>query len=618
MLNGPDVVTIGLYTLETAEGEYHRGFLKQSENIQKIVEGLTEAANRNGKPAPKFVLSVLMVPNWQKPENGFSHDSYQETKSHFITETKEHFEKIGVTVQDFLEEGQLTPADLEYMTNLTATGSVADIIKTRAIINNQHVPHLQLDSNTIISNFDKLYEHTFARELELQRDGLNACYYRNTLAGHLDAHNKAVYTTPGGKVAGALAKTYAEYVERHKDDQHDKKNNNIYENVFGPALHSVGLTFENVNVTRMTKFYPPEINQPEYEMTQFIVTAVNMSWTVRGNVNPQIEALKNVQPLPIEDARCDFQSFSYIVKKYSEYLKKNASESTPPNVFFAKFLDITDNQFNMRLLAEYYQYIRQTQIELLPTLASSFPNTPKGNILVKTLFGCHVEELHAEPQRDCLEVLPHDITQMNQQLIENDNEALEHYVRRSPNYLTDAYVTRLFSGNSAEKSHQEFVAAIKEKQQDELMEQPQYHVIANVYQFFSAIENGLDGGQVLFLLQNIAEQDRDIFSQVKEAAVAMLINSNDNRWHFNYIPNRQENLQVVGSFEPLARERSVQMIEPVNDRRPRALTASYNRERSRSPEKLDALVSRNDVTVQQDEKKEVDVSNDGGQKRNRT
>ena len=79
-----------------------------------------------------------------------------------------------VKLEDFYTVASET--EKSYLNHLEAKGSNADMIKTHALIDerNQDKRHLQLDTNTIIHDYQGLYDATFGRP---DSAGVNASYY---------------------------------------------------------------------------------------------------------------------------------------------------------------------------------------------------------------------------------------------------------------------------------------------------------------------------------------------------------------------------------------------------------------------------------------------------------
>jgi hypothetical protein len=187
-----DKVTICLFSKENdSEHGFNEEIFNQAEHIETIRRLLTKVATTYGRPPPKFVVSVLLIPDKSKPDmsNAYDTSQYQQKKDRFVEKATHLFSNEQVTVHDFYEN--LTPAEKPYLHQLHSPGNCLDMMKTKAILDNANCRHLQLDSNTIITNYNALYIQTFLAEE--QQDAMNASCYGTTL---VTTHNKIVYTHP--------------------------------------------------------------------------------------------------------------------------------------------------------------------------------------------------------------------------------------------------------------------------------------------------------------------------------------------------------------------------------------------------------------------------------------
>jgi hypothetical protein len=522
-------VTISLFSRELGPDSFGTQLFEQVENIKIISEKITEAAKSRGHPPPEIVVSILLIPDWKKNNNGYENPDYLNTKKLFFKAVQEKFGHLDVKIEDFYQEGLLTAAEKAYMHQLEVAGSNADIIKTRAIINNKLVKHLQMDSNTIIKDYDLLYQHTFGMTENDQKDGLNACFYRS---GNADAHNKIVYTTPSGKIARALEEIYEKYVAEHQNDANDKKpgRNSIYDFVFSRALCTIGLTYDNVNVAGNYHFYPAAINAPEYHMTSDIVTAINMSWASASATDLTSEALKKIIPWEDRDAKYDFQSFVYIIKKYTGFLSIHATDNLSPHDFYESLLTLSDNENDMKILANFYKHVATCNLDLLGALAKVFPNTAKGNLLTSALFGCSVPDLHTNPKLGINDDLSMETHEYVSNLLKLDEEMLNDYTKRKQGYLTSKAFQKLVGKplNTVEL----------ESGSDE----------AKIYNFFLALEMGDVETQFLSTLKAMDGFDGAMKKKIFDEAKRILEHSCDKKWHFNYIPNRGQALEILHTF----------------------------------------------------------------------
>jgi len=274
------VVTIGLYATQTRTGRFGGFIDSQVEQIEYIREKMTAAAAQAGQSPPKFVLSVLVVPDWDIPENSYDNAGYLAVQQEFMTQCQAALTAKGSTVE--LENAYATANthDKQFLHGLRNLGANADWVKTHAIVRNQDRVHLQLDSNTQILDYSSFWRRTFGqREHDAIHDGLNASAY-DPSASYVSPHNKVVYTIPTGKIAGRFVQTFDNYCA----GCNDKDGNSIYSKYFCPELAHLQLvdqlelqTSEGVKSRYLVRF-----RCPEYQITQDVLTAVNMSWAQGG------------------------------------------------------------------------------------------------------------------------------------------------------------------------------------------------------------------------------------------------------------------------------------------------------------------------------------------------
>jgi hypothetical protein len=304
-----------------------------------------------------------------------------------------------VRIHDFYTEAHLTKQEKAYLNGLESGGSNPDMIKTRAVIDNQDCRHLQMDSNTKIADYAVFYKQTFGAADSAQADALNASYYDSH---YVSAHNKVVYTSPGGKMGPALEEFYLQYMQEHQNDADDKgpKLNNVYARVFAGTMDKLGLSRASVDPTDNWKFHPANMDQPEYRITSSVVTAVNMSWSSAA-ATAGVNELKSLPPVQVGDASCDYQCFTYLLKKYTGNLWQHdlGASSTAP-MARDQLLAISDKKLDMMILAEFYNNACKIYVdhpEKALNLAKMIPNTKHGKALTAALFNCTVAVLYNNP-----------------------------------------------------------------------------------------------------------------------------------------------------------------------------------------------------------------------------
>lgn len=522
-----DKVTICLFSTEKGPEKFDERIFLEKDNIRRVVEKLSQAAASAGKPPPEIVVSVLLVPDWSKSDNGYDNLTYRQTNKLFLKKLKQEFSDLNVRVQDFYLEGELSEAQKVYMHQLKALGSNLDIMKLHAVIHNKDSRHLQLDSNTIIKDYQTFYNKTFGASK--QNDAINASFYDTS---YVSAHTKVIYTIPNGKLVNTLEKNFQPYFIAYQNDAQDKApgKNSVYAKVFSPTTQQLGLTRENFDVADDWHFYPADMTSSKFRITPDIVTAVKMSWAAPTRQDKaetlKTEALNSLPPLAYSDALYDFSSITYIIKKYTGYLPRNAVDNESAEPFYENLLNISDNQADLKVLAEFYRKVIVENPELTDSLARVFPNTPKGNLLTQAMFGCSVQELYLQSKPHINDLQEADISQLVKKLIELDKETINDRASRAPGYITATIFNK--------------IVGKKLEVENLIADTPE----ATIYNFFTALEEG-DLSGLSANHKDIAKLPLGIREKVLHESLRIVNQGNDSKAHFNYIPNRQQSLEIV-------------------------------------------------------------------------
>ncbi|MDF2867132.1 MAG: hypothetical protein K0S11_602 [Gammaproteobacteria bacterium] len=367
-----DRITIGLYSneeiitdnlLHESSHDYNKSCLAEVDNIAKIHQGFINGINEiNKKMAeksqddiddviqyeyPEIVVLINLIPDWGKGSN-YENEKYIEAKNALLKafQDKLNANNLHEIMLKYFYEDNLRPSEKDYLQGLISKGSNADMIKTHAVIDpeNRKRRHLQLDSNTKISDYKEFYAQTFANPE--QYDALNASYY-DPDTGYISAHNKIVYTYPEGKIAESLEKRHLEYCELHKDDVGAEKTekNSIYAKDFTVSLASseVGLT-EKYSITDSRDIYVAKLDKPEYRITKNVITTVNQSWASPANDSniddderlvleekkQKLDKLKKLPAIKAGDDIFDYASFITTQNKYTRPLVQHKITTNNP------------------------------------------------------------------------------------------------------------------------------------------------------------------------------------------------------------------------------------------------------------------------------------------------
>jgi hypothetical protein len=398
-----DRVTINLFSVETEEPPgYTLVFRSQIENIKKIYTGLVNAANQTRRTPPEFIVSILLIPNWDRMNNSYNDDLYLRSKNRFVDEIRNHLLGVnGLIVEDFYFKSVMLSEERAYMHNNKAKGINADMIKTIAIINNaSRCRHLQIDSNTVVPSFNDLYLKTF--NAIVQKDGVNASYYD---LDYVSAHNKMVYTTPQGLIAQSQLKAlFWEWCRDHKDDNNidgdkQKDNNSIYSKVFTEALLQIDYV-KKIQLENGKTVYPATLNDTVYWLTCCMITAVNKSW---GSNESGIQ--HDFLQLPMIDVgpsgKFDYQCLFNIIKKYIGNLRVHSKalglvdSSRTGEASRELLLKVSNCEFELNAAKNFIISAIESRPAIIDNICNLFPNTKNVNNLSNKLFNCSVHELRS-------------------------------------------------------------------------------------------------------------------------------------------------------------------------------------------------------------------------------
>lgn len=371
----PDVITVGIYRKEnTAEinsddggAKIKVGYSQAINDMLTIKQKMDIASSVEGKDFPIFNIFFLLVPDWStnrinpgtEPFVHYDSESYNQHRNQYLELFRVTLNECvannddlldgSIQVIDCLQCGELKLTEKMYMEGLTALGSNADIIKTRAIIVNRDNNHLQLDSNTKISNFHELYKQTFGAKVSVdafhadveasQDDDLvqsrqllgafNASCYDSS---YVSVHNKIVYLVRGSPFIETLEAEYIKYcdmvnaLDNEIDKIEAKKKNAIYSKVFAKAAMIVGIARSfaiEIGGDQPKQVYPAKLDysNPAFRLTRYVVTAINQSWKP-GQLRPEgYDLLKSLQGVPFGDACFDYACYEVVKKKLTGILK---------------------------------------------------------------------------------------------------------------------------------------------------------------------------------------------------------------------------------------------------------------------------------------------------------
>ena len=388
-----DRITICIYSREaqTVE-EFHHQMQDEQAQVDRIRQGFTEAALSAGQNPPEFVISVQLIPDWQRPDNSYSDSEYLAKKMQFMDAVYTNFPRDFFSIHDFYsDEPPLSEDEIRYLEHLDSGGCCLDMLKVKAIISNMDRQHLQLDSNTLLHNYPELYNTTFGRvearsmasdasdsivlgiSSDEPLDGLNAALYGND---HVSAHSKIVYTVPGGSIGPALAHYYGQYCKAtHDPEDKEQKSNQFYSSVFSKAMRATELTTSLKHPTRerygkKANYSPADMERKEYRITRYVVPAIKQTWKTPLSSSAASKSSLYSRSVLIRGIPCDMSVFEYIVRKHT-------SEIVPDGARIG-LLQLSDVELDFHIAGEFYKYISDNHPEEISQLDDRIPPTSAG------------------------------------------------------------------------------------------------------------------------------------------------------------------------------------------------------------------------------------------------
>ena len=333
-----DVLAITLYSktgTELGSEDYWKGFLDQKENIIRMKEGL-EAAKQKlapGSPPLKTELTLYLIPAWDKGET-FDTPAYLARKVHMLKTARDTFDSTGVIVKDLLTETNISEAEKKFLKDLKSMGSTADLMKTRAIIDNQGNRCLQTDSNleVVHKDYEELYRRTFLQD----KDAFNAS--RCSIA-YIAAHNKVIFLSDKSELPAFLAQKLIEYCTKYEVDpkHHESSLNGVYDFAFTPAMAEAKAVYTVVvndtrNPGQKFRFYPADFRDPRYTLMFVVVPNQVESWrAVTGLIESEVDKMLRNMRINIDGIDYGASHFRSIAKVFTNVPRWHRSTELGPD-----------------------------------------------------------------------------------------------------------------------------------------------------------------------------------------------------------------------------------------------------------------------------------------------
>lgn len=385
------VVTFQLYSKETVDGYNATASLAETKNIAKIYSRLAEEAKKNNKEPPLCEVITLLIPNWEKKDNDFNHPEYIEKKKKYLEELQTALKDVPVEVIDFINPEVIDAYELEYLNGLTNYGIIADLMKNKEILRHSHEPHIQMDTNTDILDFEKFYHATIGQDPAYYRDALDVTAYNRFF---LTVTNKVGFFAPEGSV-GNGGTHFTHYLREAREAfffsqspeelLESKKRNAIYEEIFTAALEKAGYVKRvkpqhklgaidqfHANVTDASKL-------PFFGITPEVAVVARQTWLNKdgsASKGSGVERLKSLPPLKYGDSLLISTHISFIIRRHTGNVALTLKED------HKSFLKLVDTKRDIEILVQYYKAIKNKHPAYYLDILRVIPNIEEGKRLL--------------------------------------------------------------------------------------------------------------------------------------------------------------------------------------------------------------------------------------------
>lgn len=335
-----DKITICVYFKEAdiADEGFEAKIRDEIEKIRNIHVRFCEVATSLGHRPPDISVSVLVVPNWS---GGFSynHVQYPNNQDFVIQRMRNGFHGTNVAVSDFFE-GSSEP-EKNYLKDLGEGSNCLDMMKIKSIIFNADYRHLQLDSNTIITDYSDLYQQTFIADA--QYDALNASLYG---ASKVMPHSKIVYTHPDGRIGPALSARYAKEIPKTEDIERRNQPSKFYNSTFVTAAIDSGVAFATGHNRGTAKILDEDEKPiPEYRITRDTLPVTTQSWG--DHIQPPASLDLILSTKTIHGIQCSSKVIESLIKKYVT--------KTNPTSARAQLISISNVDLEIGIIRDYLE-----------------------------------------------------------------------------------------------------------------------------------------------------------------------------------------------------------------------------------------------------------------------
>ncbi|MCH9689102.1 MAG: hypothetical protein K0U10_00420 [Gammaproteobacteria bacterium] len=295
----------GLYNVEAFTDELNSAF--------NVISRLTEQALLKGNTPPHFTLQYFLLP--QESEALLPNITSEPAAFRMLFDSylaSRHMDPELVK----LEPLNIHKYDEIYFNRTSRLGdNIIDFMKVSAMKNHAEDNHLQLDTNSVIHDFEAFYGLTFGSDQSKPQFIANV-YSRHQ--PYFTVNSKVVYLPAGHDFTKALATRFA----KHLSTCLYTKNQMIYNEVFCETLKEKGFLNQHGFIA------PSADNMECLQISRTIFVRVLKTWREKPTDTTfnELPALNLTQGVHGADCLLDAACFKNLVQKYSTPLLANAEE----------------------------------------------------------------------------------------------------------------------------------------------------------------------------------------------------------------------------------------------------------------------------------------------------
>ncbi len=246
-----------------------------------------------------------------------------------------------------------------FMTDLHAKGSFLDIVKARSVIMHQGINVLNMDTNTLVIDWNELYKNTFGQGFERDVFGLSRCSLT-----YIAFHNKFIYLCKNSSFLPRLKYELDDFLISHNQDLDVKSGsfNAVYDLVWAKSAylcgHSHRLTVQDRNdPSKNFSMYPAAAADDIYGLNSYYITVQRQSWRkdkdgLPKKVLPKLNVTVNINGYDIEVDEWFIESYRFLYTDIPKLEEKQclSKDLRYDNIDLTDYVYLLNKQPNMAYL----------------------------------------------------------------------------------------------------------------------------------------------------------------------------------------------------------------------------------------------------------------------------